>query len=296
MTALLSNTPQSNTFNISANTQIYRLGYGAMRVTGHGIWGLPNNYDEAIRTLKRVPELSINFIDTADSYGPDVSEALIKEALYPYTDNLVIATKGGLTRQGPDLWRPVGRPEYLIQQVYKSLRNLNVEQIDLWQLHRIDPKVPADEQFDTIKFLIDKQLIRYAGLSEVSVPEIQQASKYFKVSTVQNRYNLIDRTNEEVLNYCEFHNIGFIPWYPLSGGILARPNETLDNIALKHNATLSQIALAWILKRSPVLLPIPGTSQVLHLEQNAASGNISLSDEDFTALTLEGEKIYNLLF
>ncbi|MFT8782941.1 aldo/keto reductase [Acetobacter syzygii] len=296
MTALLSDTPQSNTFNISANTQIYRLGYGAMRVTGHGIWGLPNNYDEAIRTLKRVPELGINFIDTADSYGPDVSEALIKEALYPYADNLVIATKGGLTRQGPDLWRPVGRPEYLIQQVYKSLRNLNVEQIDLWQLHRIDPKVPANEQFDTIKFLIDKQLIRYAGLSEVSVPEIQQASKYFKVSTVQNRYNLIDRTNEEVLNYCEFHNIGFIPWYPLSGGILTRPNETLDNIALKHNATLSQIALAWILKRSPVLLPIPGTSQVLHLEQNAASGNISLSDEDFTALTLEGEKIYNLLF
>ncbi|MFT9000058.1 MAG: aldo/keto reductase [Acetobacter syzygii] len=296
MTALLSDTPQSNTFNISANTQIYRLGYGAMRVTGHGIWGLPNNYDEAIRTLKRVPELGINFIDTADSYGPDVSEALIKEALYPYADNLVIATKGGLTRQGPDLWRPVGRPEYLIQQVYKSLRNLNVEQIDLWQLHRIDPKVPADEQFDTIKFLIDKQLIRYAGLSEVSVPEMQQASKYFKVSTVQNRYNLIDRTNEGVLNYCEFHNIGFIPWYPLSGGILTRPSETLDNIALKHNATLSQIALAWILKRSPVLLPIPGTSQVLHLEQNAASGNISLSDEDFTALTLEGEKIYNLLF
>ncbi|PAL23981.1 aldo/keto reductase [Acetobacter syzygii] len=296
MTALLSDTPQSNTFNISANTQIYRLGYGAMRVTGHGIWGLPNNYDEAIRTLKSVPELGINFIDTADSYGPDVSEALIKEALYPYADNLVIATKGGLTRQGPDLWRPVGRPEYLIQQVYKSLRNLNVEQIDLWQLHRIDPKVPADEQFDTIKFLIDKQLIRYAGLSEVSVPEMQQASKYFKVSTVQNRYNLIDRTNEEVLNYCEFHNIGFIPWYPLSGGILTRPNETLDNIALKHNATLSQIALAWILKRSPILLPIPGTSQVLHLEQNAASGNISLSDEDFTALTLEGEKIYNLLF
>lgn len=296
MTALLSDTPQSNTFNISTNTQIYRLGYGAMRVTGHGIWGLPNNYDEATRTLKRVPELGINFIDTADSYGPDVSEALIKEALYPYADNLVIATKGGLTRQGPDLWRPVGRPEYLIQQVYKSLRNLNVEQIDLWQLHRIDPKVPANEQFDTIKFLIDKQLIRYAGLSEVSVPEIQQASKYFKVSTVQNRYNLIDRTNEEVLNYCEFHNIGFIPWYPLSGGILTRPNETLDNIALKHNATLSQIALAWILKRSPVLLPIPGTSQVLHLEQNAASGNISLSDEDFTALTVEGEKIYNLLF
>lgn len=296
MTALLSDTPQSNTFNISTNTQIYRLGYGAMRVTGHGIWGVPNNYDEAIRTLKRVPELGINFIDTADSYGPDVSEALIKEALYPYADNLVIATKGGLTRQGPDLWRPVGRPEYLIQQVYKSLRNLNVEQIDLWQLHRIDPKVPADEQFDTIKFLIDKQLIRYAGLSEVSVPEIQQASKYFKVSTVQNRYNLIDRTNEGVLNYCEFYNIGFIPWYPLSGGILTHPNETLDNIALKHKATLSQIALAWILKRSPVLLPIPGTSQVLHLEQNAASGNISLSDEDFIALTLEGEKIYNLLF
>lgn len=296
MTTFLSDTSQSNFFDISANTRIYRLGYGAMRVTGHGIWGLPNNYDEAIRTLKRIPELGINFIDTADSYGPDVSEVLIKEALYPYADNLVIATKGGLTRQGPDLWRPVGRPEYLIQQVYKSLRNLNVEQIDLWQLHRIDPKVPADEQFDTIKFLIDKQLIRYAGLSEVSIPEIQKASKYFKISTVQNRYNLIDRTNEGILNYCEFHNIGFIPWYPLSGGILTRPDEALENIALKYNATLSQIALAWILKRSPILLPIPGTSQVLHLEQNAASGNISLSDEDFTALTLEGEKIYNLLF
>ncbi len=286
------NAAKSGTFKIGGDLEVNRLGFGAMRITGDGIWGNPADHDESIRTLKRLPELGVNFIDTADSYGPDVSEWLIKEALHPYEKGLVVATKGGLTRHGPNIWLPLGRPEYLIQQVHKSLRNLGVEQIDLWQLHRIDPKVPAKEQFDTIKSLLDSGLIRHAGLSEVSVADIEAASKVFKVATVQNRYNLVDRTSEDVLDYCAKHNIGFIPWYPLAAGDLAKPGSLLDTIAKKHNAAPSQIALDWVLKRSPVMLPIPGTSKVKHLEENVAAVDITLSDEEFAALDAEGKKLF----
>jgi aryl-alcohol dehydrogenase-like predicted oxidoreductase len=271
------NAAKSGTFKLGGDIEINRLGFGAMRITGQGIWGEPADHDESIRTLKRLPDLGVNFIDTADSYGPDVSERLIKEALHPYGKKTVIATKAGLTRQGPNQWLPVGRPEYLIQQAHKSLRNLGVEQIDLWQLHRIDSKVPAKEQF---------------GLSEVSVSDIEAASKVFKVATVQNRYNLVDRTSEDVLDYCAKHNIGFIPWYPLAAGDLANPGSLLDTIARKHNAAPSQIALAWVLKRSPVMLPIPGTSKVKHLEENVAAVNIALSDEDFAALDGAGKELF----
>jgi aryl-alcohol dehydrogenase-like predicted oxidoreductase len=234
----------------------------------------------------------VNFIDTADSYGPDVSEWLIKEALHPYNDGSIVATKGGLTRHGPDIWLPLGRPEYLIQQVHKSLRNLGVEQIDLWQLHRIDPKVPAKEQFDTIKSLVDSGLIRHAGLSEVSVADIEAASKIFKVATVQNRYNLVDRTSEDVLDYCSKHGIGFIPWYPLAAGELAKPGSLLDTVAKQHGVSPSQIALAWVLKRSRVMLPIPGTSKVKHLEENVRAADVVLTDEQFSALDAEGRKAF----
>ncbi|MBA8831822.1 MULTISPECIES: aldo/keto reductase [Rhizobium] len=291
-TAANYNAAKSGTFKIGGEIEVNRLGFGAMRVTGKGIWGEPADHAESIRTLKRLPELGVNFIDTADSYGPDVSEWLIKEALHPYGGKSIIATKGGLTRHGPDIWLPVGRPEYLIQQAHKSLRNLGLEQIDLWQLHRIDQKVPAKEQFDAIKSLLDSGLIRHAGLSEVSVPDIEAASKYFKVATVQNRYNLVDRTSEDVLDYCAKHNIGFIPWYPLAAGDLAKPGSLLDTIAKKHNAAPSQIALAWVLKRSPVMLPIPGTSKVKHLEENVAAVDITLSNEEFSALDAEGRKLF----
>lgn len=278
----------SGTFKIGGDIAVNRLGFGAMRITGEGIWGEPADEAEALRTLKRLPDLDINFVDTADAYGPDVSEELIFEALHPYGDVLV-ATKGGLTRTGPEVWIPVGRPEYLIQQAYKSLRNLGVEQIGLWQLHRIDPKVPRDEQFGAIKTLLDKEIIRHAGLSEVSVADIEAASKVFKVATVQNRYNLIDRTSESVLDYCEQHDIGFIPWFPLAAGDLAKPGSLLDTIAKRHKAAPSQIALAWVLKRSPVMLPIPGTSKVKHLEENVAAAAIRLSDADFAALDGAGK-------
>ena len=286
------NAAQSGTFKIGGDLEVNRLGFGAMRVTGDGIWGQPADHAESIRTLKRLPELGVNFIDTADSYGPDISEWLIKEALHPYSKGSIIATKGGLTRHGPNIWLPVGRPEYLIQQVHKSLRNLGVDRIDLWQLHRIDPKVPAGEQFDAIKSLQASGLIRHAGLSEVSVADIEAASKYFKVATVQNRYNLVDRTSEDVLDYSAKHNIGFIPWYPLAAGDLAKPGSLLDTIARKHNAAPSQIALAWVLKRSPVMLPIPGTSKVKHLEENVAAVGIALSDDEFAALDAEGKKLF----
>jgi len=260
-----------------------------MRITGKGVWGDPADRAECLRTLKRLPELGVNFIDTADSYGPDVSEPLIREALHPYK-GLVIATKGGLTRTGPDKWIPVGRPEYLIQQAHKSLRNLGVERIDLWQLHRVDPKVPRDEQFSAIKSLIDDGIIAHAGLSEVSIDDIEAAAKHFKVATVQNKYNLVDRASEKVLDYCAKHNIGFIPWFPLAAGDLAKPGSVLDAIAKKHNAAPSQIALAWVLQRSPVMLPIPGTSKVSHLEENVAAVGIKLSDEEFKSLDEAGKK------
>jgi aryl-alcohol dehydrogenase-like predicted oxidoreductase len=286
------NAAKSGQFKIGGDLAVNRLGFGAMRITGTGIWGEPDDHDEAIRTLKRLPALGIDFIDTADSYGPDVSERLIKEALHPYSGKVVIATKGGLTRTGPNVWVPVGRPEYLIQQAHKSLRNLGVEQIDLWQLHRIDSKVPAAEQFDAVKSLIDARIVRHAGLSEVSVADIEAASKHFKVATVQNRYNLVDRTSEDVLDYCTRHGIGFIPWFPLAAGDLAKEGSLLDTIAKHHKAAPSQIALAWVLKRSPVMLPIPGTGKVKHLEENTAAVNITLSDDEFKALDAEGKKAF----
>jgi pyridoxine 4-dehydrogenase len=282
---------KSGSFKIGGDIEIHRLGFGAMRVTGRGIWGPPADQAEAMRTLKRLPELGVNFIDTADSYGPDVSEELIHEALHPY-EGLLIATKAGLTRSGPDIWTPNGRPDYLRGQAVKSLRKLGVEQIDLWQLHRIDPKVPASEQFAAVKSLLDDGTIRHAGLSEVSVAEIEAASKVFKVATVQNRYNLVDRASEDVLDYCEKHDIGFIPWYPLAAGDLARPGSLLDRIAKAHGAAPSQIALAWVLKRSPVILPIPGTSKVAHAEENVAAVDIVLSDDEFAALDQQGKKAF----
>jgi len=283
------NASQSGSFKIGGELAVHRLGYGAMRITGKCVWGDPADRAECLRTLKRLPELGVNFIDTADSYGPDVSEPLIREALHPYK-GLVIATKGGLTRTGPDKWIPVGRPEYLIQQAHKSLRNLGVERIDLWQMHRVDPKVPRDEQFSAIKSLIDDGIIAHAGLSEVSIDDIEAAAKHFKVATVQNKYNLVDRASEKVLDYCAKHNIGFIPWFPLAAGDLAKPGSVLDAIAKKHNAAPSQIALAWVLQRSPVMLPIPGTSKVSHLEENVAAVGIKLSDEEFKSLDGAGQK------
>jgi pyridoxine 4-dehydrogenase len=278
-----ANASKSGQFKIGGDIRINRLGFGAMRITGRGIWGEPVDRPEAIRTLKRLPALGVNFIDTADAYGPDVSERLIREALHPYGD-LLVATKGGLARTGPDQWTPLGRPEYLIQQAYKSCRQLGVEQIGLWQLHRIDPRVPRDEQFDAIKSLLRDGVIRHAGLSEVSVAEIEAASRFFKVATVQNRYNLVTRDSEEVLIYCEQHAIGFIPWFPLAAGDLARPGSLLDAVAKRHGATPGQIALAWALKRSPVMLPIPGTSKVPHLEENVAAVNVALTKEEFAGL------------
>jgi pyridoxine 4-dehydrogenase len=273
----------SGTFSIGGQIVVNRLGYGAMRITGSGVWGEPTDRPEAIRTLKRLPELGINFIDTADSYGPETSEKLIHEALYPY-EGLLIATKAGLRRMGPNIWIPNGKPDYLIAQAHRSLEILGVKQIALWQLHRIDPKVPRDEQFAAVKQLLDDGIIAHAGLSEVSVEDIKAAQKVFPVATVQNKYNLVDRGSEDVLDYCEAQNIGFIPWYPLAAGDLAKPGSVLDTIAHKHAATPSQIALAWVLKRSPVMLPIPGTSKVAHLEDNTKAALIELSDEDFKAL------------
>jgi aryl-alcohol dehydrogenase-like predicted oxidoreductase len=283
-----ANAASSGTFKIGGSTAIHRLGFGAMRITGKGIWGPPADKAECLRTLRRLPALGVNFIDTADSYGPDVSEGLIREALHPYPDMLV-ATKAGLTRSGPEEWQPLGRPEYLRQQALKSLRWLGVEQIGLWQLHRIDAKVPRDEQFGAIKALLDDGIIAHAGLSEVTVEDIEAASKVFPVATVQNRYNLVDRGSEDVLDHCEKHGIGFIPWYPLAAGSLAGNGGLLDRIANVHGAMPSQVALAWLLRRSPVMLPIPGTSRVSHLEQNVAAAGIELADAEFAELDAGGK-------
>ena len=278
---------KSGLFRIGGDIEINRFGFGAMRLTGPGIWGPPADKAEAIRTLKRVPELGINFIDTADSYGPDVSEQLIREALYPY-DGILIATKAGLRRPSPGQWEPDGRPEYLRQQAIKSREKLGLEQIGLWQLHSIDPRVPRDEQFAAVKSLQDEGIIRHVGLSNVSVEDIEAASEVFKVATVQNRYNLVDHGSEDVLEYCDRHRIGFIPWFPLAAGNLANGGSILNSVARAHNAAPSQIALAWVLKRSPTMLPIPGTSKVAHLEENVAAVGVQLSDEEFAALAREG--------
>ena len=282
---------KSGPFKIGGDIEIHRLGFGAMRVTGPRIWGPPLDRAEAVRTLKRLPELGVDFVDTANSYGPEVSEQLIHQALYPY-DGILIATKAGLRRPGPGAWDRDGRPKYLRQQAIKSRERLGLEQIGLWQLHSIDPRVPRDEQFAAVKSLQDDGVIRHAGLSNVSVADIEAASKVFKVATVQNLYNLVDRGSEDVLDYCENNGIGFIPWYPLAAGRLAKSGSILGAVAKAHDATPSQIALAWVLKRSPVMLPIPGTSKVAHLEENVAAVNIQLSDEEFDALDREGQTEY----
>jgi aryl-alcohol dehydrogenase-like predicted oxidoreductase len=283
----MADAAQSGRFRIGGAFEVNRLGFGAMRVTGRGIWGPPPDRAEALRTLRRVRELGVDFIDTADSYGPNFSEELIREALAPYGD-IRLATKGGLARTGPNVWIPLGRPEYLIQQAHASRWRLGVETIDLWQLHRIDSKVPANEQFSAIGSLIKDGVVRCAGLSEVSVAEIEAARKFFPVATVQNRYNLGDRSSEATLDYCAKHGIGFIPWAPLNAGGFAREEAALDAVARKHKASVGQIALAWLLKRSPVMLPIPGTGKVAHLEENVAAAAIELSDDEFATLDRAG--------
>lgn len=276
-------TKNDATFKIGGETTINRLGFGAMRITGPGIWGPPADAGEVARVIRRLPELGVDFIDTADSYGPNFSEELLRDHL-PRGHKALLATKAGLARTGRDQWTPLGRPEYLIQQAYASLHRLGVERIGLWQLHRIDPGVPRDEQFGAIRRLLDEGVIQHAGLSEVSVDEIRQAGKYFPVATVQNRYNLGDRGSEDVLRYATEHGIGFIPWYPLAAGALARPGSILDAIAREHQASAGQIALAWLLRRSPVMLPIPGTSTLAHLEQNMAAARITLTEQQFQHL------------
>jgi aryl-alcohol dehydrogenase-like predicted oxidoreductase len=263
---------------------VNRLGYGAMRITGKGVWGEPKDADEAKRVLRRSLELGVNFIDTADSYGPEVSERLIGEALAPFPKDLVVATKGGLTRQGPDKWSPVGRPEYLTQQVEMSLRRLKTDSIALWQLHRIDPQVSVEESLGAMAKLQQEGKIRFIGLSEVKPAEIEKARKVVEIVSVQNMYNVGERKHEDVLEYCEKHSIAFIPWFPVAAGKLAQPGGKLDAIAKHHKATVSQISLAWLLHRSPVILPIPGTSSVAHLEENMGAANIVLSPEELAEI------------
>jgi aryl-alcohol dehydrogenase-like predicted oxidoreductase len=282
-TTLKIDAATSGTFTLG-DTKIHRLGFGAMRITGPGIWGEPKNPAAAKAVLRRAIECGINFIDTADSYGPEVSERLIAETLYPYPADLLIATKGGLTRQGPDQWAPVGRPEYLRQQVEMSLRRLRVERIDLYQLHRIDPKVPVEESLGALKDLQQQGKIRHIGLSEVSVPEVQHARKIVDVVSVQNLFNLGNRQSEAVLDYCTKQGLGFIPWFPIASGELAQPGGKLDALARAKGATVGQIAIAWLLHRSPIMLPIPGTSSVEHLEENIAAASVELSDEEMAEL------------
>ncbi len=263
---------------------VNRLGFGAMRITGTGVWGDPENPEEARRVLKRAVELGVNFIDTADSYGPNVSEQLIGETLAPYKPGVVIATKGGLTRQAPNKWAPVGRPEYLRQQLEMSLRRLKLERLELYQLHRIDPKVPVEETLGEIKKFQEEGKIRHFGLSEVSVAEIEQARKIIDVVSVQNKYNLTDRAHEDVVKYCEQHSIVFIPWFPVAAGELARPGGKLDQVASRHGATVAQLSIGWLLHHSPVILPIPGTSSVAHLEENMAAAQVQLTPDEWSAL------------
>lgn len=281
-TAATANT--SGTFALGGDLNVNRLGFGAMRITGEGIWGEPKNAEECKRVLRRAVELGVNFIDTADSYGPEVSERLIGEALAPYVKDVVIATKAGLTRQGPNKWLPVGRPEYLQQQVEMSLRRLKVERIDLWQLHRIDAKVPVEESLGVIKMLQKQGKINHVGLSEVKPHEIDQARKVIEIVSVQNKYNIEDRAHEDVVDYCDQHGIAFIPWFPVAAGALAKPGGKLDSAAKAHGATVSQLSLAWLLQRSKVILPIPGTSSVKHLEENVAAAAVTLTEAEWSEI------------
>jgi aryl-alcohol dehydrogenase-like predicted oxidoreductase len=275
---------QSGTFRIGGQLEVYRLGFGAMQITGPGIFGPPKSHEESIRVLRRAVELGVNFIDTADSYGPHVSEELIAEALHPYADGLVIATKAGLTRPGPNVWIPNGDPAYLREQLDGSLRRLKVDHIDLWQLHRIDDKFPLEDQVGVFADAVKAGKVRYVGLSEVTEAQLAAAQKVTPIATVQNRYNLADREWEGVLDACARQDIGFIPWFPLATGSLARPGGKLDEAAKRLNAAPSQIALAWLLQRSPAMLPIPGTSSVAHLEENMAAATLRLNPDEFDAL------------
>lgn len=277
-------TEVKKTFKLGGELEIYRLGYGAMRITGKGIWGEPADRENAKKVLRRAVELGVDFIDTADSYGPAVSEPLIGEALAPYANRTVIATKAGLTRQGPDRWLPVARAEYLTQQVEMSLRWLKKETLDLWQLHRIDAKVPVEESLGAIKKLQTAGKIRFVGLSEVSVEEIERARKTVDIVSVQNEYNLGNRKSEAVLEYCDREGLAFIPWFPVASGKLAQPGGKLDELARKHGATVGQLSLAWLLHRSPVVLPIPGTSSVEHLEENVKAADVTLTEAEWQEL------------
>jgi pyridoxine 4-dehydrogenase len=286
MTHMNLSAAASGTFLIGGDLPVHRLGYGTMRLVGDGAWGEPEDAAEARRVLRRAVELGVTLIDTADAYGPEIAERLICEALYPYAPGMVIATKGGITRQGPAKTEYVGRAGYLIQCVEMSLRRLKLEQIDLYQLHRIDPRTPLEESLGALKRMQDQGKIRHIGLSEVTAAEIEEAEKFVKVTTVQNRYSLADRRHEETLAYCEKRGIGFLPWYPIAGGKMLKAEhpsaQTLGQIAARHGASLAQVSIAWLLQRSPVMLPIPGTSKVKHLEENVAAAGLKLSAEEWT--------------
>jgi pyridoxine 4-dehydrogenase len=279
--------PMTNETFTYANQTVRRMGYGAMRITGDGVWGYPRDIDGALAVLRRAVELGVDFIDTADSYGPNVSEELIAKALHPYGE-VKIATKAGLTRTGPDVWIPCGQPSYLRQQCELSARRLGVEALDLFQLHRIDATVPAEEQFQTLAELLAEGKVKAVGLSEVSVEEIKAAQAIVPIATVQNLYNVTDRRSEDVLNYCEANSIGFIPWFPVASGDLARPGGALDTLAAQAGLSVAQLSLAWLLQRSPVMLPIPGTTSVAHLEENVAAAAITLDAEVFAAVDALG--------
>ncbi len=275
----------SGTFDLGGDLPVVRLGYGTMQLPGEGVWGPPRDHDEALRVLRRAVEIGINFFDTANSYGPHIAEELLHEALHPYADDVVIATKAGLTRQGPGVWTPLGQPAYLRQEVELSLRRLGLERIDLFQLHRIDEAYPVADQVGELKQLQDEGKIRHIGLSEVDVAQLKEAQKTAEIVSVQNLYNLANRDAEELLEHCARENIGFIPWFPLATGELSKEDGPLAVAAKEHDATPSQLALAWLLKRSPVMLPIPGTSSVDHLESNTAAASIDLNEKEFEALS-----------
>jgi aryl-alcohol dehydrogenase-like predicted oxidoreductase len=288
MSKTAASTAVSGSFLIGGDLSVHRMGYGTMRLVGEGAWGEPADANEARRVLRRVVELGVTLIDTADAYGPEIAERMIGETLYPYASGLVIATKGGITRQGPAKSEYVGRAGYLIQCVEMSLRRLKLERIDLYQLHRIDTRTPLEESLEALKRMQEQGKIRHIGLSEVNVAEIEEARKIVAVTTVQNRYSMADRRHEETLNYCEREDIGFLPWYPMNAGKLLKAEhpaaQALDAIAARHSASVAQLSLAWLLQRSPVMLPIPGTSRVAHLEENVAAAELKLSADDWTEL------------
>jgi pyridoxine 4-dehydrogenase len=278
----------AGTFDLGGDLTVNRLGYGTMQLTGEGVWGEPDDRDGAIRLIKRAAELGVNFFDSADAYGPDVTDTLLREALHPY-DDIVIATKVGQTRQGPGEWTPTGVPAYLRQQVELGLRRLAVDRIDLLQLHRIDPTVPFEDQIGELRKLQDEGKIRHIGLSQVSVAEVEAAQQIAPIASVQNLYNLTDRSSEDLLDWSTEHGVAFIPWFPLATGALSKQDGPLTQLAERHDATPSQLALAWLLKRSPVMLPIPGTSSVEHLEDNLQGATNELTDDEFEELSAVSE-------